>query len=146
MLSFDPKVIYDSQAGRFVVVTIERRDTARGDAVNSSRILVAVSDHSDPNGAWYFLSIDSKLNISGTDYWADYPSLGVDEEAIYITNNMFTFGGGAYGGTRLWIINKTPLYTGGAGTFTVRNPFAGGGAATTAQPANILGTPPARVG
>jgi hypothetical protein len=55
---------------------------------------------------------------------------------------MFGFGGGSYSGTRLWIINKTPLYTGGAGTFTVHDPFAGGGSATTAQPAQILGIPP----
>ena len=140
--TFDPKVIYDTQAGRFVVVTLERRDTANGDPVNSSRILVAVSDDSDPNGTWYFLAINSKLNISAADCWADYPGLGVDEQAIYITNNMFGFGGGSYSGTRLWIINKTPLYTGGAGTFTVHDPFAGGGSATTAQPAQILGIPP----
>ena len=40
-----------------------------------------------------------------SDYWADYPGFEVDEEAVYITMNMFPFSGsGSF--TRLWIIDK----------------------------------------
>ena len=42
--TFDPKVIYDQHAGRFVVVTLERQDVLLGDPADTSRILVAVSD------------------------------------------------------------------------------------------------------
>ena len=109
--TFDPKVIYDQHAGRFVVVTLERTDdgdsTATGDAGDSSRILVAVSDDSDPNGTWSYFAINAKTTIGGIDRWADYPGFAVDEEAIYITNNMFRFGPtGTFGGVRLWIIPK----------------------------------------
>ena len=46
---------------------------------------------------------------------ADYPGFAVDEEAIYVTANMFTFGAsGSYRGGRLWIIPKSPYYSGGA--------------------------------
>jgi hypothetical protein len=145
--TFDPKVIYDQFADRFVVLTLERQDTAAGDPVNSSRILVAVSDDSDPNGTWYFHSINSMINIGGTNHWADYPGFAIDEEAAYITNNMFTFGGSpAFGGVRLWIINKAPFYSGGAASFTVHNPYAVVGSPTTTQPAHIFGTAPAGVG
>jgi hypothetical protein len=48
--TFDPKVIYDVHQGRFVVVTLERVGTVNNQASNRSRIYVAVSDDSDPNG------------------------------------------------------------------------------------------------
>jgi len=47
----------------------------------------------------------------------------------------------------LWIVHKTPLYTGGAATVTVHDPStAVGQSATTAQPAHMFGTGPAGVG
>ena len=92
-------------------------------------------------------AINSKLNIGGMDRWADYPGLAVDGNAVYVTANMFSFGTGAFGGTRLWIINKTPLYSGGAIAVTVHDPAgATGQQATTMQPAHMYGTPPAGVG
>ncbi len=145
--TFDPKVIYDQYSGRFVVITLEKTDVASGAASNTSRILVAVSDDSNPNGTWYFHSIASKITISATDYWADYPGLAIDDEAIYITNNLFTFGSGFFGGARLWIVHKTPYYSGGAATVTVHDPStAVGEAATTMQPAHMFGTVPGSVG
>lgn len=144
---YDPKVIYDQYAGRFVVVAQERRDVAT-DGVNSSRILVAVSDDSDPNGTWYYHAINSLINIGTVDRWADYPGFAVDNKAVYITSNMFAFssGGSGFGGVRLWIINKTPFYSGGAASVTVHDPYAGGGSATTTQPAHMFGTSPGSTG
>ena len=147
--TFDPKVIYDGHAGRFVVVTLEKTDTAFGDPSNTSRILLAVSDDNDPNGTWYFHAINAKINIDSTDCWADYPGFAVDEEAVYITNNMFSFGGGPYKGQRLWIINKMPLYTGGAAVVTVHDPWTIIGSpdlAMTTQPAHIFESAPADLG
>ena len=138
--TFDPKVIYDQHAGRFVVVTLEKVDLGAGNPGNTSRILIAVSDDDDPNGTWYFMAINSKLTISSTATWADYPGFAVDEEAVYVAANMFGFGaGGANLGSRLWIINKSPLFSGGAGTFTVHDPFASVGSWSTAQPAHVFG-------
>ena len=54
-LTFDPKVIYDQYEGRFVVVTLET--LGRGDANTAndvSRIYLAVSDDSNPNGTLVF--------------------------------------------------------------------------------------------
>lgn len=145
---FDPKVIYDQHAGRFVVVSLERQDTARGDAVNTSRILLAVSADDNPNGTWYFAAFNSKTNFGATDAWADYPGFAVDEEAVYISLSMFSFGGGAYQGNRLWIIDKTPLYSGGAAAFHVHDPFGsvGLGAGDTLQPAHVFGATGVGVG
>ncbi len=154
--TFDPKVIYDQYAGRFLVVTLERQDTAAGDPVNSSRILVAVSDDSDPNGTWHYHAIDSKISIRLGDVledrWANNSGFAVDEEAVYITANMFGFlsGSGTYAGTRLWIMDKGEVggfYAGGAAAFTVHDPVAentvGTALPNTTQPAHVFGAPAA---
>ncbi len=144
---FDPKVIYDQYEGRFLVVALEKRDTGGGDPVNSSRILVAVSQTDDPNAGWWYTAIDSLINIGGVDCWADYPGFAVDDQAVYITTNIFNFSGlsSAYG-VRLWIIDKSPFYAGGAALVNIYNPYAGGGTEATTQPTHIYGTPPGSTG
>ncbi len=146
--TFDPKVIYDQYAGRFVVVTLERVNSGSNpDPGNLSKIFVAVSKTSSPGSAttadWYYLSINAKTVIGGFDYWADYPGFAIDEDAVYITNNMFLFPpGSAFGGVRLWIVHKGIVggfYGGGAATVTVHNPYASAGIATTTQPAHVFG-------
>lgn len=146
--TFDPKVIWDHYENRFVVVTLEKTDTALGGASNASRILLAVSKTATPATAtsadWYYHTINSMINIGGLDRWADYPGFAVDEEAVYITNNMFAFNadGGGFGGVRLWIVNKGVsggFYGGGAVGWNVYNPYAGSGIAATTMPAQVFG-------
>jgi hypothetical protein len=143
---FDPKVIYDQYAGRFFVVCLVKVDNGAGSPSNISRILVAVSDNSDPNGTWYLSSIYSTLTIDSVDYWADFPGLAVDEEAIYITANMFTFGTRNYGASRLWIIRKGNgtggFYDGGPLSFTLHDPSTQADLdyqSFTMQPAHVFG-------
>lgn len=140
---FDPKVIYDQYAGRFVVVALERTDAPNP---TNSRILVGVSKTSNPNDGWWLHSIDSKVNIDGLDRWADYPGLGVDDKAVYITNNMFAFaaGGSVFGGVRLWIMGKTPAYNGPNNnlSFSVHDPYTvPTSVAIPTQPAHMFGPP-----
>src|SRR5262249_47959762 len=119
---------------------------------NVSRILVAVSATSDPNGTWYYTAINSKTTIGGNDTWADYPGLAVDSQAVYITANMFRFGTGSYQGTRLWLVAKGlagGLYAGGAASTNVYDPAGTLGITSqvfTLQPAQMYGTAPAGVG
>ncbi len=140
---FDPKVIYDQYAGRFVVIALERTDAPNP---TNSRILLGVSKTSNPNDGWWLFAINSKLSIGGLDRWADYPGLAVDDKAVYITANMFAFAadGSVYGGTRLWIVKKNPAYNGPNNNVSVvaydpfTNPLA---VPTTAQPAHMFGPP-----
>jgi hypothetical protein len=146
--TFDPKVIYDTYSDRFVILTLERRDIADGDPVNSSRLLVAVSDDGDPNGTWRFTAINSRISISGADRWADFPGFAADEEAVYISANMFGFGpSGTYAGVRLWLIPKNTFYAGLTPTVSVINPYAGlASSPNTTQLARMAGVAPASVG
>ncbi len=105
--TFDPKCLYDQYSGRFVVVALEVYfDTSE------SYITIAVSDDSDPNGTWYKYRTDAITDIGGLDYWVDYPGLGVDEDAIYVTSNLFDFFSFSQGGTKYRIFDKAPLLMG----------------------------------
>ena len=145
---FDPKVVYDQYAGRFLVVALElvQPGAANPSPANVSRALVAVSKTATPATAtaadWYYAAIDTKISIGGTEYWADYPGFELDEEAVYLTANLFAFAPiSAYGGVRLWIVDKGVVggfYAGGA-SVTVHDPYAGGGISLTSMPCQVYG-------
>lgn len=161
--TFDPKVTYDQYEDRFVVVTLERLNAfVNPDPLNGSRILVAVSKTGTPLSPtaadWDYLAIDSKVTIfvdfgppSGIlpiELWADYPGFEVDEEAIYVTANMFAFPPfGGFGGMRLWIVDKGAgsggFYDGGAPAVSAAlDPYAAVGfsfLASTTMPAKVFG-------
>jgi hypothetical protein len=143
---FDPKVIYDQYADRFVVIALVLVDNGAFNPNNVSRILVAVSDDENPTGTWYLGSINSILNIGSLNNWADYPGLAIDEEAVYITANMFQFGFNGFSGTRLWILEKGDgsggFYDGGSSPITLHDPSTEAGMqmqAFTLQPAHVFG-------
>ena len=146
--TFDPKVVYDHYEGRFVVVTLEKVETGTNpDPGNTSFIMLAVSKTATPATAtaadWFFHKIDSKTTIGWVDHWADYPGFELDEEAVYITNNMFAHDGAAtVFGVRLWIVDKGVVggfYAGSAAAVTVHDPYAGSGVKTTTMPALVFG-------
>ena len=72
----------------------------------------------------------------------------MDEEAVYVTANMFSFVPfGFFGGSRLWIVDKGAgaggFYAGGVSSVTVHDPFAATGIpgfAATTMPAQVFGT------
>lgn len=145
--TFDPKVIYDQYRRRFLVVTLEQTDTFTGAPADTSRIFLAVSDDDDPNGTWFTTAINASTLIGGVPHWADYPGFAVDDSAVYITANMFSFFsfGGSFGGNRLWTIAKdvgSGFYSGGAVNGSVIDPVPAGGFGVTLQPSHAFGRLP----
>jgi hypothetical protein len=139
-LPFDPKVIYDQYADQFVVIALEQDDSG------ISRILLAISDDENPFGTWYFAAIDSVVNFGIFSAWADYPGLAIDEEALYITANLFLFGLNYFAGSSLWILEKGDgnggIYDGGSSLLSRHDPSAEAvlpGDAFTLQPAHVFG-------
>ncbi len=108
---FDPQLAYDHYAGRYIVVAAARRASPAG-----SWIMMGVTQTSNPGGAYWVWALDATLNgNASSNNWADYPMLGFDTQGIYITCNMFQFGGG-FVYSKLRILNKAELYAGGSGT------------------------------
>jgi subtilisin-like proprotein convertase family protein len=145
---YDPKVVYDQYAGRFVVVAVDQTDTAFGGSANTSRLLVAVSDDSNPNGTWFYHAIDARVPVNGAEHAAEFPAVGLDAQALYVTGGLFAFGSRSYGGSRLWIVDKAPLYSGGQAAVTLHNPAAASGLPSSPllQPAHLFGAGPGSVG
>lgn len=145
---FDPKILFDQYAGRFVIVALDLADDGAGGSTEESQILLAVSDDANPTGIWYTTFINSKLNIGGVDCWADYPGFAVDEEAVYVAANMFEFeaDGGDFCEARLWILDKDGFYDNTAAIVTLYDPYTGGDFDITTQPAHMFGPGPPGVG
>ncbi|WP_033289838.1 hypothetical protein [Amycolatopsis jejuensis] len=107
---FDPKLAYDHYSGRWIVCVAARRANPQG-----SWIMLGVSQTGDPAGAYWIWSTDATVNGStATGNWSDYPMLGFDTQAIYVSTNQFGFGGG-FAHAKLRIFNKAELYGGGVG-------------------------------
>jgi len=135
----DPKVMYDQYGQRFVLVLIG------GDVLGAGGVwLLAVSKTSDPNDGWWQYSFPRTASVSGVTYYGDYPGLAADDDAVYLTANMFTSTENYYG-TFLWIIRKTPgAYPGDGFVIQVAyNLRLLGPGTTMMQPAHMFGTAPA---
>ncbi len=100
----DPQVFYDHFANRWVM--------AGGGFAEPYSLLISVSDDDDPTGTWYNWNLPAGLGDSVTGNLPDYPQVGFDADAVYITSNEFN-PGLLY--SRVRIIEKSQLYTGTAG-------------------------------
>jgi hypothetical protein len=110
--TFDPKCFYDHLAQRFVIVALETYGSTQ------AFIDIAVSDDSDPNGVWYKYRTNAVISSGSQTYWVDYPGLGYDGSAYYVTGNLFGLNASAWGGVLFRIFPKAPLLTGAPVTFS----------------------------
>ncbi len=138
--TFDPKVLYDTFANRWLVVTLEKTNT-------DSALFIAVSAGANPTtGTWTLIRVPAVQNIGGNNCWFDYPGFAVDEEAVYLTGNYFRLDNNANcGESRLFIISKS-FYSGAAAVVNAFYPVPPGGFNVTHQPAEVYGNAPAGVG
>jgi|GEM_PF-2922093 len=110
---FDPKVVYDHLAGRWIVVILSV-------GTSGSNYLIAASDDSDPRGTWYKYSSPAQIDGSTpTTHGADYPGIGFDSQAVYITSNQFAnFLTGSFMYSKIRIFKKSELYSNAAPPLT----------------------------
>lgn len=105
---FDPRVLYDSKFQRWIFAAISNP------ATNNSRVLLAISDNSDPTGNWtrHGVRVD---DVDGV--YASAPHIGVSRDWITIQANMLDQTGLFYFSSDIFTFNKTNLYAGGAPAF-----------------------------
>jgi hypothetical protein len=110
----DPQVRYDRFTGRWFMSIIDVPCTnATCTTTAANRWLVAVSDPGSSASlsggtVWTFFQFQAD---PGTNF-CDYPSLGIDVNALYVGCNMFT-AAGAFVGTNGYVIQKTSILGGG---------------------------------
>ena len=101
---FDPKVIYDHFANRWVMVWLA------SDRTTKSWILVSASNDDDPNGGWCSWALPGDQNGSEpAGNWSDYQGLGFDNQAVYVVPNQFGFNG-SFDYAKIRILPKDALY------------------------------------
>jgi hypothetical protein len=98
---FDPEPRYDPHSDRFFAMCCERASNGK------PYFLLAVSDDSNPNGAWHKYRIDVQAAAGDTDI--DSPNMGIDAQAVYLTADFF--GPDKF---LVYVIEKAPLLSGGA--------------------------------
>jgi hypothetical protein len=135
---FDPKALYDQHAGRWVLLAVAVQNSPK-----RSLYLLSVSTSSNPLGSWKNYALDAtKDGNTPTNNWADFPALGVDNQAFYVTSNQFQFGGG-FQYAKIRVIPKAGPYSGGPAPFFdfVNMKNANNTTAFTVQPCHTFGAP-----
>jgi hypothetical protein len=128
----DPVCLYDAGIGRFVLAVLTIDVNAQsGDFLGTNHLDIAVSNSSDPLGAWTRYSIPVTNDGTGgtvndgcpkpdpddvpdvaTNERAeigDYPHIGADANGIYLVTNGYCFFSSQYNGADIYAIGKTQL-------------------------------------
>ena len=83
----DPRLIFDPRSQRWFAAQI---DFDPSGIINTNHFLLAISTTANPTGTWKgfaFLSDPGKVNF------ADFPTLGLDAQGVYLSGDMFDTNG-----------------------------------------------------
>jgi hypothetical protein len=117
----DPNIRYDRLSGKWFLTIIDvTQNTSSGAITKSNRLLFAISDGSIITGStvWRF------VYYQNTSDFDDYPSLGIDADAIYIGTNRFTVAG-SFVNCRAYVWNKALLISGSSTGYIFDNLLTG---------------------
>jgi hypothetical protein len=83
----DPRVIYDPMVQRWFATQVDFDATANDPTTEGNDFLLAVSTTSSPTGPWKGFLIPADPD---NGYFADFPTLGVDSNAVYISGDFYS--------------------------------------------------------
>jgi hypothetical protein len=101
---FDPRVQWDEEYQRWIV-------TADAFAEDSTHQLffMAFSKTSSATGSWWIYAVNTN-GFTGTGAFFDYPMLGISQDAVLFTANVF--GASSFQGSYLFAVAKARVYNG----------------------------------
>ncbi len=99
----DPRVVYDRITDRWFVGIIDL-------ASSNNKVCLAVSDNGTINGStvWRFFGFAQNIG-GGASGFADYCTLGVDANGVYMGSNRFTSSVGGFANCDVFAVNKANL-------------------------------------
>jgi hypothetical protein len=106
---FDPRVVYDQTWNRWVIVAT-RRAVSATDAVR--RWYLAVSTTSNPTGSFFKYVVSFGGGPFNAGDWWDYPHLGMDQDAVLVTGNIFDTPTGPFRFAAMMPFAKARVYNG----------------------------------
>jgi hypothetical protein len=93
----EPRIIFDAQTQRWFALQIDDPECSCATGpVLTNRFLLAVSGNANPLGSWNAFAIPS--DPTGNTF-ADFPTLGLDEQGVYLSAAMFDAGDNLMGFT-----------------------------------------------
>ncbi len=101
----DPRIIYDPTVQRWFASMVDASASAADPSLNANDFLLAVSASADPTGPWHGFLFQTDPT---TGYFADFPTLGLDQYALYLAGDFF-HGSNSPAGPGLVTIPKTNL-------------------------------------
>jgi hypothetical protein len=105
---YDPKVMYDPEADRFITVILN--------GVNQHNwIIFGFSQTNDPTGGWNFYKLYGDYAADST--WFDYPTIAMTHGEFFLTGNKITYNGSWQAGFRqsvIYQVRKEDGYNGAA--------------------------------
>ncbi len=121
----DPRILFNHAAQRWIAI---------GFGAATKDINIAVSETADALGNWRATKFEALAQIGNFQTIADYPTLAMDNNAIYIGTNNFRqeVAGGptGYRGTSLFVLNNADVFSAAgpnlANTQVFNTPFVSG--------------------
>lgn len=104
----DPRIRYDRLSGRWFITMID----VPYNTATANRVMIAVSSGATITGTSSFTLFQFQnsavLPAGSAGDFADYPTLGIDNNALYIGNDIFD-SSGAFTGTTGFVVRKTSV-------------------------------------
>lgn len=102
---YDPKVVYDSQADRFIMTVLH------GSTASNSIVLLCFSQTNNPlTGGWHVYGLQG--NILNNNTWFDYPSIGISNSDVFVSGNLFSSGANQFNQAIIFQVGKAQGYAG----------------------------------
>ncbi len=102
---YDPKLIYDEHADRFILVFL------KDNVPSTSHIIVCFSSSKDPLDPWHCYEIPG--NPLDNNRWTDFPAINITEDELFITGNLIIPNVSwqvGFDGSVIWQIDKEAGY------------------------------------
>jgi hypothetical protein len=110
----DPRAFYDPADGRFWAVALQDEGAYYyNNCPFKALYWIAVSQTSNPNGAWNVYSFDM---AQGTTNPADFTEFGFDSQAIYFSSNMLDITGNSFQYAEVFAADKARMEVGSSVT------------------------------
>lgn len=107
--SYDPKVIYDQDEDRFILVFLN------GNNSNSTDIVVCFSETNDPQDGWNVYSLPG--NPLNNNAWSDFPMIAINKNDFFVTVNHINSDSASWQTgfmqSVIWQVEKATGYEGG---------------------------------
>ena len=104
---YDPKIIYDEQADRFILVFLKNFDP------QTNGYIVCFSTSNNPTDDWNVYFIDG--NPLDNNRWTDFPAISITKDELFITGNLIVPDVSwqvGFDGSVIWQVSKDDGYSG----------------------------------